>query len=134
MTLQLTKDCIDLGIVVRDAKASLAFYRDTVGLAHIEDLDVPGIGTMQRLGCGNSFVKLVSATRPPPDVSPPGGIPAATGFRYFTISVANIEEVVAACTTAGYKIAVPLRELRPGVHIAMVEDPDGNWVEFLGRS
>lgn len=31
MTVQLTKDSIDLGIVVRDAEASLAFYRDTLG-------------------------------------------------------------------------------------------------------
>ena len=23
------------------------------------------------------------------------------------------------------------REIRPGVRIAMVSDPDGNWVEFL---
>jgi hypothetical protein len=23
------------------------------------------------------------------------------------------------------------REIRPGVRIAMVADPDGNWVEFL---
>jgi hypothetical protein len=23
------------------------------------------------------------------------------------------------------------REIRPGVSIAMVEDPDGNWVELL---
>jgi hypothetical protein len=25
----------------------------------------------------------------------------------------------------------PVREIRPGVTIAIVEDPDGNWVEFL---
>jgi hypothetical protein len=23
------------------------------------------------------------------------------------------------------------REIRPGIRIAIVEDPDGNWVEFL---
>jgi hypothetical protein len=26
---------------------------------------------------------------------------------------------------------MPVTELRPGVTIAMVEDPDGNWVELL---
>jgi hypothetical protein len=25
-------------------------------------------------------------------------------------------------------------ELRPGIRIAMVADPDGNWVEFLEES
>ena len=38
-----------------------------------------------------------------------------------------------ACSTAaGHKIVWPRRpEVRPGVVIAMVEDPDGNWVEFI---
>ena len=31
MDLQLTKDSIDLGIVVRDIDAALAFYRDVLG-------------------------------------------------------------------------------------------------------
>ena len=36
-----------------------------------------------------------------------------------------------ACEDAGYKVAVKVREARPGVTIGMVEDPDGNWVEFV---
>jgi predicted enzyme related to lactoylglutathione lyase len=28
-------------------------------------------------------------------------------------------------------VAVPPLEIQAGVRIAMVEDPDGNWVEFL---
>ena len=38
---------------------------------------------------------------------------------------------VAACDAAGATIVVPEREVRPGVTIAIVEDPDGNWVEFV---
>jgi len=29
---------------------------------------------------------------------------------------------------------LPQKELRPGVNIAMVKDPDGNVVEFVERS
>ena len=29
------------------------------------------------------------------------------------------------------KVVIPIREVRPGVTIGMVEDPDGNWVEFV---
>ena len=36
-----------------------------------------------------------------------------------------------ACADKGHKVVMKERELRPGVKIAMVEDPDGNWVEFL---
>ena len=39
-----------------------------------------------------------------------------------------------ACRAGGYKVPVEPREIRPGVTIAMVEDPDGNWVEFLQTS
>jgi catechol 2,3-dioxygenase-like lactoylglutathione lyase family enzyme len=60
-----------------------------------------------------------------------GGITGACGYRYFTISVSNIEEITSACETAGYKVAVQPRELRAGITISIVEDPDGNLVEFL---
>jgi hypothetical protein len=38
---------------------------------------------------------------------------------------------MAACAAADVPIAVPESEIRPGVRIGMVEDPDGNWVEFV---
>jgi len=39
--------------------------------------------------------------------------------------------VMEAVKAAGHKIAWPRTEVRPGVIIGMVEDPDGNWVEFI---
>lgn len=45
--------------------------------------------------------------------------------------MSNREEIVRECEKAGRKVAIAPREVRPGVRIAMVEDPDGNWVEFL---
>ncbi len=61
----------------------------------------------------------------------PGGIQGAAGFRYFTITVGNITQMMQACADGGRKAVVPEREIRPGVRIGIVEDPDGNWVEFL---
>jgi catechol 2,3-dioxygenase-like lactoylglutathione lyase family enzyme len=133
MGLQLTKDSIDLGLVVRDADAALAFYRDVLGLEDLGERAMPG-GTMRRLGCGTSVLKLVSLKKTPDASAPPGGIPGGTGYRYWTISVSNIEEVVAACEAAGRPIAVPVTELAPGITIAIIEDPDGNWVELLKTS
>lgn len=130
MPIKLSKDSVDLGIVCQDAEAMLAFYRDVVGLEHVGDMPMPG-GTMHRLLCGTSLIKLVSPSKAPPAEAPPGGIQGATGYRYWTISVSNIAEVVAECEQAGRKVVVPVTELRPGITIAIVEDPDGNWVEFL---
>lgn len=133
MGAKLTKDSIDLGIVVSDGPAALAFYRDTLGFEHVADTPMGGGGTMHRLMCGTSLIKVISGTNPPAE-APPGGLAGGYGYRYWTISVSNLDELVAACAAGGYTVPVAAREIRPGVRIAMVEDPDGNWVEFLESS
>jgi catechol 2,3-dioxygenase-like lactoylglutathione lyase family enzyme len=134
MPVQLTKDAIDLGIVVNDIEASLAFYRDTLGLPLAGEMPMPGGSHMWRLQCGGSTIKLVKHAREPKAVAPPGGINGATGYRYWTMSVSNLEEMTAACGAAGYNVVIPVTEIRPGVSISMIEDPDGNWVELLSAS
>jgi predicted enzyme related to lactoylglutathione lyase len=47
------------------------------------------------------------------------------------MTVSNLAEVVRACANAGATVPMSEREIRPGVRIAMVTDPDGNWVELL---
>lgn len=130
MGVQLTKDSIDLGIVVRDAAASLHFYRDILGLEDQGETPMPG-GTMHRLLCGTSLIKLVSLSRAPEASAPPGGIAGATGYRYWTISVSNLDEATARAEEAGRKVVISPREIRPGIRISMIEDPDGNWVELI---
>ena len=134
MGIAFTKSAIDLGIVITDSDRSLAFYRDTLGLDHTADTPSPGGGTMHRLMCGDTMIKLVKHPKNPEATAAPGGLVGASGIRYFTISCSNLEEMVQTCEAAGAPIPVPPTEIRPGVTIAMVEDPDGNWVEFLQLS
>ena len=133
MGVKLKKDSIDLGIVVADAEKALAFYRDTLGFEFVATtpLAASGPGVMHRLMCGATMIKIVDPGRELAAKAPPGGIQGATGYRYFTISVTNLDEITATCDAAGYKVVVQPREIRPGVRISMVEDPEGNWVEFL---
>jgi glyoxylase I family protein len=133
MGVKLTKDSIDLGIVTANPEAMIGFYREVLGFTDEGDMPIPG-GAMRRLRCGTSLVKIVAPERAPQASAPPGGIQGATGYRYWTISVGNLSDVVNACGTAGRKVIVPITELRPGITIAIVEDPDGNWVEFLDAS
>lgn len=131
MGIALAKSSIDLGIVTTNGGPMLAFYRDVIGLAVQGEMPMPGgNGTMHRLLCGDSLIKLVvlPATQA---VAAPGGIGGANGYRYWTITVGNLAEMVQACADAGAKVVMAEREIRKGVRIAMVEDPDGNWVEFL---
>jgi len=131
MALDITKQGIDLGIVTANGDAMNAFYGGTLGLAHVGEFKMGGGSVMQRYQCGDSVLKVVVLPGDAPAEAAPGGINGATGFRYFTITVSDITESVAACEAAGATIAVPVTELRPGITIAMVEDPDGNWVELL---
>ena len=131
MSLNISKPSIDLGIVTTNGEAMLAFYRDLLGLKLQGQMPMPGgKGTMHRLLCGDSLIKLVVMPElPAPAV--PGGIGGGAGYRYWTITVSNLSEMVAACTAAGTPVVWSEREIRPGIRIAMVSDPDGNWVEFL---
>ena len=131
MTIELTKDSIDLGIVTCDPESALRFYRDTLGFKYESTMEMPGNGEMQRLYCGTSLIKIVTPGALPETDAPPGGIGGATGYRYFTMLISNLEEMAAKCQRSGYVLAVEPREIRPGVRIAIVEDPDGNWVEFV---
>jgi len=131
MGIQLGKQAIDLGIVTTNGEAMLAFYRDVLGFKYLRDMPMPGgSGTMHQLMCGDSMIKIVVLPSTPA-VAAPGGIQGATGYRYWTITVTNMAELLAACADKGHKIIMKERELRPGVRIGMVADPDGNWVEFL---
>jgi catechol 2,3-dioxygenase-like lactoylglutathione lyase family enzyme len=125
------KDSLDLGIVVSDIKASLNFYQNILGLEFVGITPVQN-GTMHRLRFGTSDFKLIE----PKTVPPKGviGLEKQLGFRYVTFVLKNLSELCAELKGKGIEFAVPEREIRPGVRIAMVKDPDGNIVEFVERS
>ena len=131
MGMKPAKNALDIGVVVRDIKASLAFYEGLLGLTKIQELPL-WFGTMHRLQFADSFVKLID----PKTVPPAGvlGLEHALGFRYLTFPITNIDEVCAACAKAGVKFDIEKKEFMPGVTIAMVRDPDGNVVEFVQRA
>lgn len=133
MALDVTKAGIDLGIVISDSERSLAFYCGLLGLEHVADMPMPiaGGGTMHRVQCGDSVLKLVNLTNPVETGAAGGPAGGVTGLRYLTITVSNLRETVEAAEAAGVHVAYPPTVVREGVTITMLEDPDGNWVELL---
>ncbi|MCJ7494788.1 MAG: VOC family protein [Deltaproteobacteria bacterium] len=125
------KDSLDLGIIVSDIKASLNFYQNILGLEFVGITPV-WFGTMHRLRFGTSDFKLIE----PKTVPPKGaiGLEKQLGFRYVTFVIKNLSELCAELKGKGIEFALPEKEVRPGVRVAMVKDPDGNIVEFVGRS
>lgn len=132
MTAKLAKAAFDVGTVTTNVAQMLAFYSGALGFAKIEEIPFPGVGVLHRLKVGEAFFKLMAPERAPAASAPAGGLLGATGFRYVTFAVTNLDETVEACLAFGAKIVSPTRALRPGVRMAMVADPDGNTVELLG--
>ena len=135
MARTITKAGFDVGLVTKNGDAMLEFYRDVVGLEFEATLalEASGIARMDRLLCNDSVLKLVTPTTDVP-AGPGGGIAGCTGLRYVTITVDDVYAAAADCEAAGAPVVWPPLERRPGVTIAMVEDPDGNWVEFIRMS
>jgi predicted enzyme related to lactoylglutathione lyase len=125
MVAKINNDAIEVGIVVRDAEGMLAFYRDTLGLEYLGDLEFPGTH-MWRFQAGGSVVKLLAQDPP----AAPAGDPTA-GFSYLSLFVSNIDEIVDEVAAAGGSVAIPVTQFRPGARFAMAQDPEGNRLEFL---
>ncbi len=119
-------------VLCLDLQAQIGFYRDTLGLEPdaLAQMPMPG-GVMHRVKAGSTVIKLLAFEQTPQAANPPGGIAGGSGFRYFTITVKNLDEATAAAEAAGYAVPMAPRDLRPGIRISMIEDADGNWVELL---
>ncbi len=133
-TLKIRKAALDIGIVTRKPEAMLAFYRDVLGLKLESVMEMPGGGVMNRLRVGDSLLKIIQSVPEPPHDVTPGGIRTATGCRYWTIHISNLDESLDVIEREGYKIRLGRKTIRRGVDIAMIEDPDGNWLELVEKS
>jgi catechol 2,3-dioxygenase-like lactoylglutathione lyase family enzyme len=120
-------EAIDVSIVVSSSAAGLGFYRDLLGMHHVEDVTLSSGDLLHRLRVGRSELKLLVPTSPPSSAT--GGW-TVCGPSYVTLRVDNIEEIAIASDRHGVKIVRPLSVLRPGTEVLVLEDPDGTHVEF----
>ncbi|MEM7132904.1 MAG: VOC family protein [Chloroflexota bacterium] len=127
-----TRIAVDVGIVVTNMERSLHFYRDRMGLAVIGELTTSliGKGRMVQLQHGHSLIKLVEMEQGPPEQHS-SHIAARAGYRYMTLLVPNVDKLMAKLGEDELTVFIPVTELSHGTKIAMVEDPDGNIVEFV---
>ena len=123
---------IDVGIIVSDMEQSLVFYRDLLDLAVIAEVNTSliGKGRMVQLQHGSSLIKLVMMEEQPTKVGEVG-IAKHIGYRYMTLMVADLDRYLDKIIQAKIPVSLPLTELGNGARILMVEDPDGNIVEFV---
>jgi predicted enzyme related to lactoylglutathione lyase len=125
----MAKPALDVGLVTADAQPLLDFYSGVAGLEILEPLELPNIGTIHKLACGESILRvMVPVEAPQPDES--ASFSSIGGIRYLTLEVDDIDAAAAAVEALGGSITLPPFELRPGRRVAQVADPDGNMIEL----
>lgn len=129
--VNLTHPALDVGIVTHDLAGQTRFYADVLGLPVTGSVDIPNVGAITRLAVGESTLRLMVPVNPAQPAPQAGGFAGTQGIRYLVLKVSGLAETVDRIAEAGFAIAVPLHELRPGVRVALVEDSDGNTVELM---
>jgi predicted enzyme related to lactoylglutathione lyase len=131
MGIELSKPALDVGIVTTNGERMIAFYRDVLGFAVLDPIVFPGAGKVNRLVVGESILRLFVPDTAPPKTSPNESFLASNGYRYVTLNTSNLHAVVAAAKQFGTNVPRAPMEIRPGVFMCQIQDPDGNWIELM---
>ncbi len=126
---------VEIGIMVRDPEAMLAFYRDVLGFSPHGNIIIP-VGHVWGLRLGDAIVKLVYDRTVPERHNPRE---QATGIRYLTLRIRNVAEVYRRGLAAGHGVRKALSRFEKadgsgGADFAILYDPDGNWIEIVEGS
>ena len=126
---------LEAGIVGRDPERLPRFYTDVMGFEVVHRTHFDEFGTVLQLRRDRARMKLYfpadAALDAPRDDDP---WYRAGGFRYAALvldSAAAVDALVQECVANGGRVLVEPREHRPGAHVALVTDPEGNPWELL---
>lgn len=133
MTAKPSKPAIDVGLISANGPKMVAFYRDVLGLSQDPDVTIPNYGTIHKFNYGQSILRIMVPVTTPENVAG-GPFISRNGLRYMTLNISNLDETVQACRAFGCAVPVEPKELRPGVRCAQIQDPDGNYIEFMSAS
>ncbi len=118
-----------VGLTVNDADTTRLFLTNVLGFEAGKSEELPALGTTKHeFVTGDTTLKVWQLDELPAET---GSIQDYPGIRYLTALVDSIDPVVARARDAGHNIPIEPRDLAPGVQIAIIEDPDGNWFELV---
>jgi predicted enzyme related to lactoylglutathione lyase len=125
----VTVRTFDIGLVSA-SRELVDFYADVFELTELDPRDFP-MGVVHRLQCGSGVLKVMVPAAAPAAASPTANFWDQVGVRYVTMWIDDVAAVVERWRArAGLVVLEPL-ELRPGVAMALLVDPDGNSVEVM---
>lgn len=129
MAPKMAKPALDAGIVTANAEPLLDFYQAVAGMQPLEPLVLPNIGTIHKLACGESILRVMVPEQPPA-ADDSESFSAQAGIRYLTLEILDIHAAVEAVRSHRGSVTLEPFELRPGRQVAQVADPDGNMIEL----
>ena len=138
---------LEVGLVVQNLDAMLAFYQEVLGCVEVRRADIPpalsaGIAvhpdgyTNVWLQTPNAeVIKLVAPPAAPVNPGHPANSAERTGFAYLTFYCEQIEAVLATAEAAGATVRSERAYLSGDIGVKMVffEDPEGNVIELVER-
>ena len=137
---------LEIGFCVTDLQKSLVFWRDALGMTFISEILTPERAAVES-GFADSGYTVVRLQLPTGEriklfsLSNVDGVTDAcrkplsrVGLAFVTLIVKSLPEAVTMLSHAGFPSRLPPYELRAGVFVALVDDPDGNIVELVQYS
>ncbi|NIB42421.1 VOC family protein [Pseudomaricurvus alkylphenolicus] len=132
MSFKLSKQAVDVGLVTANPEPMLHFYREKLGLEEAPGVTMPGV-TTHKFVWGESVIKIVvpdTDIKPPPVADSIDSLFQISGLRYLTLYVSSLDDAIQRCQDAGATFAAPKTEISPTVSVFVIQDPDGNFIEF----
>ena len=144
-----SKPTIDIGMVARDVEKSAKFYTEAIGLKEIQGFSAPAelgkkIGLVDNLPInvrvfvtdeieGATRIKLMSFPDAGGKVADRSYIHTTIGVNYLTLFVDDMDEALERLNKADAKLLgeTPV-SLGGKTQLAVVRDPDGNFIELIG--
>lgn len=122
-----------VGLTVGDVEASRAFYGTVLGMKEQPPRPLFGASgpTKYTFGAGATSVKFWKFDKEIPVRA--GRHDAAVGIRYLTFRVKDLDAALAELQGRGAKVVQPITTLGEKIRLFFIEDPDGNWIEFVER-
>jgi len=129
--INFTSEAIDIGIVTVNKESVLDFYENILGFSNETQIPFPGLGTVNKLSYGIGYIKILVLDNDPLNDNPVGDFSTSNGIRYITINLSNLDEIIDLCNENAINIINPGTTIRPGVEVALIQDPDGNTIELM---
>ena len=133
----LGKPSLNVVITVSDMEKAMTFYGDVLGLEKMSpipfsdktaDVFFPEAVVMQRFNVGGHEIKLIPGLASTKKRE--GGVDNAIGFRMINYPIADIDAFKARLNAHGYPEPEISSMAGTPYRFGLLEDPDGNTVEF----